>query len=160
LVTATCEPLELHVERGSFRGDLYQRLSQCVVRVPPLRERLSDLPSLLSHMLAEPPLEGFSASPCALAALMAHDFPGNVRELKNLLSQAALTAEERVIDRRVIDLVLAQRRGLRGRRALSPADAVALLAQNEGNVSAAARHARLPRTTFRDLLRRARAEAR
>ncbi len=96
LVTATNQDLESMVERGAFRRDLYYRLRVVVVSVPPLRERRTDIPLLARHFLevygdrfGRP---GLLLAREALAALMAHPFPGNVRELENVIQAAvALT---------------------------------------------------------------------
>ncbi len=91
IVAATNADLERAVEQGRFRSDLYHRLSQVVLRVPPLRERREDLAPL-----AELFLSGYEASPkltrSALAALERYHWPGNVRELRNVLTRAALAA--------------------------------------------------------------------
>jgi len=93
LVTATNQDLEAMVEKGGFRRDLYYRLRVIVVKVPPLRDRRSDVPLLARHFLevygerfGRP---GVRLSRDALAVLMSHPFPGNVRELENIV-QAAL----------------------------------------------------------------------
>lgn len=153
LVTATCEPLEWRVEQGLFRVDLYQRLAACVVSVPPLRERLGDLSALVAHLLREPPLRGFRVDQAAVERLRSHRFGGNVRELRNLLIQAALSIDSDVIGAADIASVLCSR-GSSCAATLAPGGAQDLLIQTRGNVSAAARLAQLPRTTFRDLLRR------
>jgi DNA-binding NtrC family response regulator len=84
------------VERGEFRRDLYYRLRVVVVQVPPLRERRSDIPLLARHFLelygerfGRP---GLRLSHDALAALMSHPFPGNVRELENAIQVAIALA--------------------------------------------------------------------
>ena len=97
LVTATNQDLETMVEKGEFRRDLYYRLRVIVVKVPPLRDRRSDVPLLVRHFLevygerfGRP---GVRLSRDALAVLMSHPFPGNVRELENIVQAAlALTA--------------------------------------------------------------------
>ena len=91
VVAATNLDLERAVESGRFRSDLYHRLSQVVLRVPPLRERWEDIGPLAEHFLT-----GYGAEPkltrAALAALERHAWPGNVRELRNVLTRAALEA--------------------------------------------------------------------
>jgi len=93
-IAATNRDIEALVRSGSFREDLYYRLNVLRIEVPPLRERLEDLPLLAGHLLSriaarmgrEPPeLEG-----PALEALLAQDFPGNVRELENELERATI----------------------------------------------------------------------
>lgn len=82
------------IAAGRFRQDLYFRLARFVVTTPPLRDRREDLPSLANHFLAlfagEMGLTPPALSSAALAALVAHPFPGNVRELKNVMERALI----------------------------------------------------------------------
>ncbi len=89
------------IDEGKLREDLYYRLAVFVARIPPLRERLDDVPLLARHFLADaaqrynlPPL---SLAPAALDALASHTWPGNVRELANTLDRAALLARDGTI---------------------------------------------------------------
>ncbi|WP_437275129.1 sigma 54-interacting transcriptional regulator [Sorangium sp. So ce375] len=102
IVAATNRDLEAEVRAGRFRQDLLFRLSAAVVELPPLRHRRRELPILARLFLAEacartgrPAIE---LSEAALAALFAHPFPGNVRELKNAMEYAAATADGPVLD--------------------------------------------------------------
>jgi len=157
IVAATNVALRDAVAFGEFRADLYHRLAVVTLSLPPLRERLEDLPRLVAAGLAR------AASACALAApsfdtsfvaaLCDYDWPGNVRELENALERiVALGAPPR----------------------LGASDACALLAELDvaspspqtfcadtlraarGNVAAAARALGLPRTTYRRRLARER----
>jgi PAS domain S-box-containing protein len=93
VVAATNQDLELAVKEGRFRKDLYHRLRQFQLRVPPLRERPEDIVALAQHFLTlKEPGKKFGAD--ALAALMSHDWPGNVRELRNLVAKLAMAALE------------------------------------------------------------------
>ena len=88
------------VERGQFRADLYYRLRQLEIVIPPLRQRLEDIPELAEHLLAESSRE--QGHPVALSAaaagmLKAHDWPGNVRELRHALRGAATLADHGTI---------------------------------------------------------------
>jgi transcriptional regulator with GAF, ATPase, and Fis domain len=100
LVTATHRDLEAMVARGEFRGDLYYRLKGVDVELPPLRERRPDIPLLVRHFTERfCRREGIPAPPFrsdALALLMAYDYPGNVRELQNLVEGAVSLAEGEV----------------------------------------------------------------
>jgi transcriptional regulator with GAF, ATPase, and Fis domain len=93
-VTATNRDLTREVRAGRFRGDLYYRISGLVVRIPPLRDRLSEIEPLALHFLAEfceqlgQPVPELTAS--AIAALQSYEWPGNVRELKNVMERAVL----------------------------------------------------------------------
>jgi two-component system response regulator PilR (NtrC family) len=90
LVSATHQNLAECVERGKFRQDLYYRLNVIELHLPPLRDRRDDI-SLLAHGILSrfvPPGEQVSISPEAMDALCSHNFPGNVRELENILERA------------------------------------------------------------------------
>jgi DNA-binding protein Fis len=89
VVAATNQDLELAVKEGRFRKDLYHRLSQFQLRVPPLRERPEDVVALAQHFLSlKAPEKTFSGD--ALTALQSHDWPGNIRELRNLVAKLAM----------------------------------------------------------------------
>jgi transcriptional regulator with PAS, ATPase and Fis domain len=92
IVAATNKNLEAAVEAGTFRGDLFHRLNQVSIQVPPLRERLEDIAPLAYYFLHEvdPRLE---LSEDALNALEDYGWPGNVRELRNVITRAAVLAE-------------------------------------------------------------------
>jgi len=92
IVAATNADLEGMARRGEFRFDLYQRLAQVCVMVPPLRERKQDIEPLAGHFLKQyAPGIGLSAS--ALEILHSYAWPGNVRELRNALIGASVEAE-------------------------------------------------------------------
>jgi two-component system, NtrC family, response regulator AtoC len=95
-VTATNRDLTREVRAGRFRGDLYYRISGLVVRIPPLRERHTEIEPLARHFLAEFCAQMGQAVPeltsQAVEALQTHDWPGNVRELKNVMERAVLLA--------------------------------------------------------------------
>ena len=103
LVCATHQPLAAMVSDGRFRQDLYFRISAFPVRLPPLRERLEDLPEIVSALLGRSRANlARLAEPIttdALAHLAEHDWPGNVRELRNVLDRAALYAAGETITR-------------------------------------------------------------
>ncbi|MCA8969692.1 MAG: sigma-54-dependent Fis family transcriptional regulator [Planctomycetes bacterium] len=89
VVAATNQNLDEAVESGAFREDLLYRLRVLEVRLPALADRISDLPSLCNHMLANLAKENeLRLSSEALEALRSHDWPGNVRELRNVLEHA------------------------------------------------------------------------
>ena len=96
VIAATHRDLEKDVREGRFREDLYYRLRVVEVAMPPLRERLEDVPALSTKLLAELAArlgrKPIALSPAALAALSRHRFPGNVRELRNVLERAAVLA--------------------------------------------------------------------
>lgn len=95
LVAATNRNLAAMVREGTFREDLYFRLSVLPVRTPPLRERKEDLPLLARTLLARNHPEA-RLSPQALEALQGYDWPGNVRELRNVLTRAVVLGGPRI----------------------------------------------------------------
>ncbi len=101
LICATNESLELAIADGRFRRDLYYRINVIHVALPPLRERVEDIPLLIDALIREFPARDGSVrrvSPGVVAALQAHDWPGNVRELRNLLERLCITAAGEVIE--------------------------------------------------------------
>ena len=92
VVAATNQNLERAVEAGKFRGDLYHRLSQVTVAVPPLRERREDIAPLARYFLAQHD-PGMTLSQTALALLETHSWQGNIRELRNTVVHAAVLVE-------------------------------------------------------------------
>lgn len=95
IVTATHRDLDQEVAAGRFRLDLFYRLRAATVTLPPLRERLSDLPLLAEHFLGRlrTTKKNLRLSKEARARLLAYGWPGNIRELKNLVEVAAALAE-------------------------------------------------------------------
>ena len=101
IVAATNRDLEAEVEKGTFRQDLYYRLNVIQVRLPPLRERREDLPLLVDHFVrkfsAEHGRPVTGATPDVMSAMMAYHFPGNVRELENMIERAVtLTSSDQL----------------------------------------------------------------
>ena len=98
LVSATHHALSDHVARGSFRQDLFYRLNTFPIALPRLAERVEDLPLLVSTLLERVVHRpGLRVSTAAMAALAGYPFPGNIRELRNLLERASLMADDEVI---------------------------------------------------------------
>jgi two-component system nitrogen regulation response regulator NtrX len=89
IIAATNKDLEKACAEGIFRQDLYFRLNVIPIHIPPLRERLDDVPLLLCHFLKELDMD-LTLKDDALEALAGHDWPGNVRELKNLAERIAV----------------------------------------------------------------------
>lgn len=98
LIAASNVDLEAAMGEGTFRADLYFRLSTLPIRVPPLRERREDIPVLMEHFRRKyakrhgRTVEGFTAR--SINALLLHDYPGNVRELERMVERAVLLADE------------------------------------------------------------------
>jgi transcriptional regulator with PAS, ATPase and Fis domain len=172
LVAATNRNLAAEVQRGNFREDLYFRLSTAVVRVPPLRDRMDDLPLLVEHFLERAkPRRSVAEVPAAVWALFnAHRWPGNVRELSNAVQRFAVRPD------RVLPVAASQQpwtepplnesapvAPLRiARRDASEAFERAylahLLARSQGNVTRAAALAEVSRQMVQKLMRKHGAE--
>jgi DNA-binding NtrC family response regulator len=134
LITATNKNLEAMVKAGTFREDLFFRLRVVEIHLPPLRERMADVPLLAQAFLAEfarengKPVKDFTAD--AMELLMNHPWPGNVRELRTAIEHAVVLCRSERISAR--DLPPSVRTG--GATAASPA---ALLARNDLTVKEA-----------------------
>ena len=100
ILTATNKDLAAMVKNGSFREDLYYRLNVVMVKVPPLRERIEDIPLLVKHFLEKENMANgkIVISKKALKKLMEYDWPGNVRQLENIIKRAAIMAVDDVIE--------------------------------------------------------------
>jgi transcriptional regulator with PAS, ATPase and Fis domain len=98
LVAATHRDFDRMVEEGKFRQDLYYRISTFPIMLPPLRERIEDLPLLIETLHKRiSPDRTLSIHPTAMLCLSHYDFPGNIRELRNLLERASLLADGDVL---------------------------------------------------------------
>jgi Nif-specific regulatory protein len=107
VVAATNKDLELAVQEGDFREDLYYRLNVMPIHVPPLRSRTEDIPDLchfLVKKVAKSQGRALTIKDSALALLMRYDWPGNVRELENCLERASVMCKDGEIDANAINL--------------------------------------------------------
>ena len=180
VLVATRKRLQTEVERGKFRKDLYFRIAPIELRLPSLRERREDVPVLVRHFLArvlgEEPAAQVELAEGELSALAAHDWPGNVRELRNVVERAASLSfgsggRQRAPLRLPLVLDEARRapppppddgpegvpfaeRKAAWEAAFEKAYLPWLLSRAEGNVSEAARLARMDRKHLADLLRK------
>ena len=106
IIAATNRKLKDMLKTGSFRQDLYYRLSVTTINVPPLRERIEDIIPL-SNFFLEKYNQQYGPSKKigqrALRLLLAHDWPGNVRELENLVESLVITSEEDTISGRDVE---------------------------------------------------------
>jgi DNA-binding NtrC family response regulator len=108
LVTATNRDLEQETQRGNFREDLYYRLNVVPLQIPPLRKRTGDIPLLVAHIIKKfnerlkKTISGIADD--ALAALEAHSWPGNIRELENVLERTILFTKGERIERADLQL--------------------------------------------------------
>jgi transcriptional regulator with PAS, ATPase and Fis domain len=99
LIAATHKPLQQMVADGRFRQDLYYRISAFPIHLPPLRERVEDIPILVDSFLQRGAKggSGLSVQAAAMAQLQAYAWPGNIRELRNVLDRARLFADDGII---------------------------------------------------------------
>lgn len=111
VIAATAHDLEAAMAAGRFRSDLYYRLGVFALHVPPLRERLDDLPDLAAAFLREISarlrLVGRGLTPGATRVLQAHGWPGNLRELRNVLERAAVLSDQDVVGESAVRAALA-----------------------------------------------------
>jgi transcriptional regulator with PAS, ATPase and Fis domain len=99
VIAATNRNLHDAVVEGRFRADLYYRLNVVNIQIPPLRQRLEDIPELVGGFLREfsQPAGLLEMSPDAMVALLQYDWPGNVRELRNVIERASIMCEDGLI---------------------------------------------------------------
>jgi two-component system response regulator HydG len=167
-VAATNADLDAAVERGSFRSDLFYRLNVHRIHLAPLRERRDDIPRLLDFFLDR---SGRAAGvtgvdDAARAALIAYDYPGNVRQLEHLIQRAVAVARGPVLEpadlpeelfaARAIDPSAAAADGTvaAARERAEREMIVATLARNRGEVSGSARELQVSRTTLWRLMKK------
>jgi two-component system, NtrC family, response regulator len=163
VVCATNQDLEAHIEKGLFRRDLYYRIGEITLSIPPLRERRGDIVAIAHALLrglgsgSDTGKKGFTAD--ALAALTAHPWPGNVREVENKLKSAVFIADGPMIT--AADLGLSVQDGpslalnLKEVRARAERQAVLQALQaTDSNLSRAADLLGVTRPTLYDLLQR------
>jgi two-component system nitrogen regulation response regulator NtrX len=109
VLSATSRNLQDEITAGRFREDLFYRLNVVPVKLPPLRERREDIPELVSHFLARFAAERRMPAPAmsdeAMAALQAHDWPGNVRQLRNIMERTLILAPGDRVQRIDVDLL-------------------------------------------------------
>ncbi len=161
IVAATNVDLDVAVAERRFRADLLERLSVLTLRVPPLRERKEDL-ALLAHALCEGAGVGWNET--LAAALAEFDWPGNVRQLRNVLIRAGILGEGKVTERSLGAVLLAER----ARAAVEPENLapggtlaeiekqviVERLRRNHGNRKRTARDLGIAKSTLHEKLRR------
>ena len=169
VVTASNRELDAMVAQGSFRQDLLFRLNVLQLRLPPLRERMEDVPLLARHFLCAAArtwcLPARTLSSAAVQALQGHTWPGNVRELKNVIERAVLMSGKERVEVADLDLLPARggEAGVDESFCQAKARVVAsfernyihqLLATYAGNVTQAARAAKKNRRAFFELMRK------
>ena len=154
VICATNQPMRTLVAEKKFRADLFYRLQVLTITMPPLRERLDELPVLIAQFLPR----GATLSPDAERALAAYSWPGNIRELKNALWRASILAEGRVITAPALNLSVSvdDAPAANGDLTLAGAEARAIdaaLAATGGNRAKAAQLLGIARSTLHEKLR-------
>lgn len=156
LVSATLKDLREEVLAGRFRPDLFHRVAGLTISVPPLRERREDILPLARYFLdqAEPEVGPRQLSKRAFGRLLEYDWPGNIRELRNVVYAAAVEATGMSVDLEHVDEALAY---TLGECAAGPdlQELLTVVRRFDGNISRAARALGIPRTTLRDRIARA-----
>jgi DNA-binding NtrC family response regulator len=164
-LAATNVDLKAAVDAREFRGDLYYRLNLHHVHMPPLRDRLEDVPLLVDHFLTRygrgTGVTG--CSPAALDVLVAHEYPGNVRELEHIIQRAVAVSRSSQIETDDLPQELLASRSLpipsegsvAAARDRAERDMIlATLARNGGEITAAARELQVSRTTMWRLMKK------
>lgn len=132
LISATHQPLKTLVAQGRFRQDLFYRVNAFPIGLPPLRSRREDIPLLAEALLERvAPERTLKIAPDALAGLLAYDYPGNVRELRNILERASLLCDGDTLQLRHLPEEL-QSPPSSGKPDLSPANAPSADAPTDG----------------------------
>ncbi len=173
VIAATNKNLSAEIEQGRFREDLLHRLNVIPIQVPPLRERRADVGQLIAHFTAELTKEGLATKEFEAAAverLTAHDWPGNIRELKNAVERLLILASGPTVTQSDVERLVGKGNAGRGKGTASGAagDAAWLRAatfeefkqsaerafllgklhENDWNVSETARTLQMPRSNL------------
>jgi two-component system response regulator AtoC len=173
IVTASKVDLKELVQRGIFRADLFYRINVIPLEIPPLRERLQDVPLLIEHFLEQySPQRKITVSPSAMHWLQEYSWPGNIRELRNitqrlaLFAQGEITVEDlplEIIGEKPLDLLVKSCAQCLFRESMSFDQVVSCLESNllrqalleaSGNRSKAARFLGMSLSTLRDKLKK------
>ncbi len=167
VISATNHDLDSAMRDGNFRQDLYYRLNVLELQIPTLVERREDIPVLVAHKLEELASNAGAAkrfSPGAMELLMVAEWPGNVRQLFNLVEKTAALSASPVISVRQVKRALgdqsaAMRPFAEAREEFTRSYLIELMRLSQGNVSKAARMAKRNRTDFYRLLSKHRLDA-
>ncbi|MGH9389323.1 MAG: helix-turn-helix domain-containing protein, partial [Vicinamibacteria bacterium] len=160
-VAASNRDLRKLVREERFRGDLYYRLAVFPIRIPPLRERIEDVPAIardITRRIGAEMDRPIELTPAALRALQSHSWPGNIRELKNVLERGVLLSEDTVIDSG--DLALESEAFADGRapnvtlREMEKLHIFRVLEEEDGRVTRAAARLGIPRSSLYQKIRK------
>jgi two-component system, NtrC family, response regulator len=161
VIAITNVDLEKAVAEKRFREDLYYRLNVVPLQMPPLKDRIDDIPLLAKYFLdiysreIGPKLKGFSSS--AMDAMMNYDWPGNIREMQNRIKRAVVMARGDYIQSQEIDLDATGKGFVTLKEARDTAEIAAIkqvLARHNGNISKAAQDLDVSRPTLHDLIKK------
>ncbi|WP_111641459.1 PEP-CTERM-box response regulator transcription factor [Marinimicrobium alkaliphilum] len=164
VICATNKDLKQMVNEGTFREDLYYRIGEMVVEIPPLHQRTGDKALLARHFLKKfsrehnPQVNGFT--PDCVAALEAYPWPGNIREMENRVKRAVIMADGKQVTRDDMGLIndsddLALSLNLRQVRQEAEKHAILrAVAMTDNNISAASKLLGVTRPTFYDLIKK------
>lgn len=161
VICATNKNLEAMVKEGQFREDLFYRICEMTINIPPLRNRIGDKVLLSRHFKLRFAKEygqqvtGFT--PDAIAAIENHDWPGNIREMENKIKRAVIMADGKHVTREDLGLAEAGDLSLNLRHVRQEAERTALLralSMTDNNFSAAAKLLGITRPTLYDLLKK------
>jgi Nif-specific regulatory protein len=160
LVTATNRDLEQETQRGNFREDLYYRLNVVPLQIPPLRKRTGDIPLLVAHIIKRfnerlrKSISGIADD--ALSALEAHSWPGNIRELENVLERTILFSKNTRIERSDLQLAIASEPAHGHPHSHSPAATsgiIPVLPDDEDDDAISGEHLGSPSGSLKDIVR-------
>jgi len=167
IIAATNRDLDKAIHEGAFREDLFYRINTFTITLPPLRERIEDIPFLAEYFLQRARSKVNKRvdliSPEAMALLRSYSWPGNLRELENIIERAVVLTPSRQIDAEQLPLHVQDVSSAKPKLGFKPGKSQAIeqferqavagyLLQAEGNVSRAARLANIPRRTFHRLM--------
>lgn len=161
VICATNKDLEAMVKAGSFREDLFYRICEMTINIPPLRNRLGDKVLLARHFKLKFAKEhgqnvtGFT--PDAIAAIENYNWPGNIREMENKIKRAVIMADGKYVTREDLGLAEAGELSLNLRHVRQEAERGAILralSMTDNNISAAAKLLGITRPTFYDLIKK------
>ncbi|HOB61480.1 MAG TPA: sigma-54 dependent transcriptional regulator [Candidatus Competibacteraceae bacterium] len=153
IIAATNKDLRVEIENGRFRSDLFYRINVIPISIPPLRERLGDIPLLADFYLRKfcekfsRPAVGFTKE--ALSALIEYDYPGNVRELENLIERALILSSDAQIDvGEWLPTLPPSSRNLTRLEQLERAEILRVIKLCDGNLTLAVKELGISRTTL------------
>jgi len=161
VICATNKDLQKMVHEGSFREDLFYRICEMTVDIPPLRDRQGDKVLLARHFKTrfakehDQKISGFT--PDAIAAIESYSWPGNIREMENKVKRAVIMADGKYITREDLGLAVAGELSLNLRHVRQEAEKGAILralSMTDNNISAAAKLLGITRPTFYDLIKK------